>query len=131
MPYRVLMRVRALFRALVFTLPVTSGLAVLGCTTRQHFTGPYPATFPPDQQVEVWQGVGHTVLRNVTIDAAAVRGQRVTIPACDSSCSVAIPRVDADSVVLVNHDSSITVLGIAAFLAFLVLHPCIPGNVCT
>jgi hypothetical protein len=97
------------------------GLLVLAaCTSRQRLTPPYPARFPVDQKVEVWRRGERVLLRHVTIDSAAVNGMALPWrPRCDS-CTVAIPRAEADSLVLL-HSTATEVTGILGTTAIVSL----------
>jgi hypothetical protein len=112
-------------------LGVLLALLIGGCTSRQRLSVPYPSTLPPDQEVEVWQASSRTVLRHVSFDSGIVRGYQGTFrPACDS-CWVVIPRVRADSVVLVNRDLTYAAVGIVGLLTFWVLDHCWPYRACS
>ena len=105
-------------------------LVLAACSFRHRLAAPYPATLPVDQQVEVWRKGVRVVLSHVTIDSTAVSG--VTVPwrpRC-GSCRVAIPRTEADSVVLVNHELGWGLAGAAVLVTVWILNHCWPAVGC-
>jgi len=117
-------------RVLGHPIAILGFVMLAGCTFRHRLAVPFPATLPPDQRVEVWQGAQRTVLTHVAFDSAAVAGQVVPWqPAC-GSCRVAIPRAQVDSVVLVNHDVAWAIGGTVGLVTLWMLKHCWPATAC-
>lgn len=103
---------------------------LMGCSAHHRLNPPYPAALPPDQNVEVWRAGRRTVLDNVTIDSATVRGvTRPWRPHCDS-CRVAIPVSQVDSLVLENHEAVGILGGTVVLFVVWVLEHCWPYAAC-
>ena len=69
-------------------------------------------------------------VRHVTIDSAAVNGMALPWrPRCDS-CTVAIPRAEADSLVLVNAELGSVLGATVALLAVWIVKHCWPFYAC-
>jgi hypothetical protein len=105
-------------------------VALTACSFRHRLAAPYPATLPVDQQVQVWHNGQRVVLSHVTMDSAVVRGLQVPWrPAC-GACTLAVPLVQVDSIVLVNHELGWMLAGTAGLLTIWVLNHCWPYRAC-
>jgi hypothetical protein len=109
-----------------------STIALAGCDWRRQLRPPYPASLPVDQRLDVWRHGQRVILHHVSVDSAFVSGSsRGRPPACDT-CRVVIPRVEVDSLVLVNTSPIwpvVTIMGLFGF--WLAVDPCWPNRGCT
>ena len=112
------------------TLILAGVCSLAACAYHHRVVAPYPATLPPDQRLEVWEGHSSLVLTHVTFDSLAVSGRKGPWrPAC-GSCRVSIPLVQVDSLRLVNSDIGWAIGGTVALVALSVLNHCWPYAGC-
>lgn len=77
-------------------------LSTAGCGAGWRWVDPVPASLPPRQQVQVWQGGHARVLHAVTHTPDSLSGVPYHLsPACDS-CRVTLPLASIDSMRLGN-----------------------------